>query len=152
MLISLLLPLFSLSLLLCFSFTHLPLIAFVLMVLDFAIEIDKVLASLRQPQLKVLPIEVFLHVLMALLKFSDYDFLSFIEVGSVGHSASLIWVFVLRVQSCSSPSHTLHIEDDVRVDDGDYRHDDQACTSCNLVSELLGAPRIKDHEEKTNED
>ena len=67
------------------------------MVLDFAIEIDKVLACLRQPQLKVLPIEVFLHVLMALLKFSDYDFLSFIEVGSVGHTASLIWIFVLRV-------------------------------------------------------
>ena len=53
-------------------------VALILMVFDFAIEIDEVLAGLCQTQLKILPIEVFLHVLVALLKFSDYDFLSFI--------------------------------------------------------------------------
>ena len=53
-------------------------VALILMVFDFTIEIDKVLAGLSQAQLKVLPIEVFLHVLVSLLKFSDYDFLSLI--------------------------------------------------------------------------
>ena len=80
------------------SLLLLPVIIIViLMVFDFAIEIDKVFAGFRQPKLKVLPIEVFLYVLMALLEFSDNDFLSLIEVSSVGHATSLIWVFILRV-------------------------------------------------------
>ena len=87
------------------------------MVFDFAIEIDKVLPSLRQTQLKVLPIKVFLHVLMALLKFSDNDLLSLIKVSSIGHTTSLVWIIVFRVQGRSAASHTLHIEDDVGVND-----------------------------------
>ena len=87
-----------LYLLMLISLLLLPIIIIVvLMVFDFAIEIDKVLASFRQTKLKVLPIEVFLYVLMALLKFSDNDFLSFIEVSSIGHATSLIWIFILRV-------------------------------------------------------
>ena len=101
-----------------------PIIALMILILILmlnviAIELDKLLAGLRQPKPKHLVVKVHLHILMPLLEFSDRDFLTLVQVSCVGLPTAivrLISVQILVVLCGATTGHAFHIEDGVRVD------------------------------------